>query len=57
LGMKAAEEAERYLSFRDDHSLTPLHTLRSLAAALTPRPRQPPLSPIRRRRCPWTWTR
>jgi diaminopropionate ammonia-lyase len=34
LGMKAAEEAERYLSFRDDHSPTPLHTLRSLAAGL-----------------------
>jgi hypothetical protein len=53
LGMKAAEEAERYLSFRDDHSLTPLHTLRSLAAALTPRPRQPPRTPIRRK--PWLW--
>jgi diaminopropionate ammonia-lyase len=34
LGMTAADEAERYLSFRDDQSPTPLHTLRSLAAGL-----------------------
>jgi diaminopropionate ammonia-lyase len=34
MGMNAADEAERYLSFRDDHPPTPLHTLRSLAAGL-----------------------
>jgi len=32
LGMGAAEEVERYLSFRDNPAPTPLHTLPSLAA-------------------------
>ncbi|KLK94510.1 diaminopropionate ammonia-lyase [Microvirga vignae] len=34
LGMKAAEEVERYLTYRDNHAPTPLHTLPTLAAEL-----------------------
>ena len=34
LGMTAAEEVERYLTYRDNHAPTPLHTLPALAAEL-----------------------
>jgi diaminopropionate ammonia-lyase len=34
LGVRAAAEVERYLSHRDDHATTPLHTLPALAAEL-----------------------
>lgn len=34
LGVAAAEEVERYLTFRDDHAPTPLHTLPTLASDL-----------------------
>jgi diaminopropionate ammonia-lyase len=34
LGVPAAEEVERYLSYRDNHAPTPLHTLPALAAEL-----------------------
>ena len=34
LGMKAADEVERYLSHRDNHAPTPLHALPALAAEL-----------------------
>jgi diaminopropionate ammonia-lyase len=34
LGVRAAAEVERYLSHRDDHAPTPLHTLPALAAEL-----------------------
>lgn len=34
LGMEAAEEVERYLTYRDNHAPTPLHTLPALAAEL-----------------------
>jgi diaminopropionate ammonia-lyase len=34
LGMKAADEVERYLTYRDKHASTPLHTLPALAAEL-----------------------
>jgi diaminopropionate ammonia-lyase len=34
LGMKAADEVERYLTYRDNHAPTPLHTLPALAAEL-----------------------
>jgi diaminopropionate ammonia-lyase len=34
LGMMAAEEVERYLTYRDNHAPTPLHTLPALAAEL-----------------------
>jgi diaminopropionate ammonia-lyase len=34
LGMKAAEQVERYLTYRDNHASTPLHTLPALAAEL-----------------------
>jgi diaminopropionate ammonia-lyase len=32
LGVKASEEVERYLTYRDDHSTTPVHTLPALAS-------------------------
>jgi diaminopropionate ammonia-lyase len=32
LGVKASEEVERYLTYRDDHSMTPVHTLPALAS-------------------------
>jgi diaminopropionate ammonia-lyase len=34
LGMTAAEEVERYLTYRENHAPTPLHTLPALAAEL-----------------------
>jgi threonine dehydratase len=34
LGVKAADEVERYLSYRDNHAPTPLHSLRSLSDEL-----------------------
>jgi len=34
LGVVAAEEVERYLTFRDDYAPTPLHTLSTLASEL-----------------------
>jgi diaminopropionate ammonia-lyase len=34
LGLTAAEEVERYLTYRDNHALTPLHSLPALAAEL-----------------------
>jgi diaminopropionate ammonia-lyase len=34
LGVKAADEVERYLSYRDNHAPTPLHTLPALASEL-----------------------
>jgi diaminopropionate ammonia-lyase len=34
LGVKAAEEVERYLTFRDNHAPTNLHALPALAAEL-----------------------
>ena len=34
LGMKAAEEVERYLTYRDNHAPTPLHSLPALASEL-----------------------
>jgi diaminopropionate ammonia-lyase len=34
LGVKAAAEVERYLTYRDNHAPTPLHTLPTLAAEL-----------------------
>ncbi|EIM30813.1 diaminopropionate ammonia-lyase [Microvirga lotononidis] len=34
LGVPAAEEVERYLTYRDNHAPTPLHTLPALAAEL-----------------------
>jgi diaminopropionate ammonia-lyase len=34
LGMRAAEEVERYLTYRGNHAPTPLHTLLALAAEL-----------------------
>ncbi|MGO4573338.1 diaminopropionate ammonia-lyase [Microvirga sp. 2TAF3] len=34
LGVKAAEEVERHLSYRDNHAPTPLHTLQTLAVEL-----------------------
>jgi diaminopropionate ammonia-lyase len=34
LGMKAADEVERYLTYRDNHAPTPVHTLPALAAEL-----------------------
>src|SRR5215212_12095569 len=34
LGMTSAEEVERYLTYRDNHAPTPLHTLPALAAEL-----------------------
>jgi diaminopropionate ammonia-lyase len=34
LGVKAADEVERYLSYRDNHAPTPLHSLRALACEL-----------------------
>jgi diaminopropionate ammonia-lyase len=34
LGVEAAKEVERHLSYRDNHSPTPLHTLPALASAL-----------------------
>ncbi|HEX2136083.1 MAG TPA: diaminopropionate ammonia-lyase [Microvirga sp.] len=34
LGATAADEVERYLSYRDNHAPTPLHALRALAAEL-----------------------
>ncbi|MEZ0168704.1 diaminopropionate ammonia-lyase [Microvirga sp. TS319] len=34
LGAKAADEVERYLTYRDNHTATPLHTLPALAAEL-----------------------
>ncbi|KFG69331.1 diaminopropionate ammonia-lyase [Microvirga sp. BSC39] len=34
LGVPAAEEVERFLSYRDNHAPTPLHTLPALAAEL-----------------------
>jgi diaminopropionate ammonia-lyase len=34
LGMRAAEQVERYLTYRDKHAPTPLHTLPALAAEL-----------------------
>ncbi|MDJ1156684.1 diaminopropionate ammonia-lyase [Chelatococcus sp. SYSU_G07232] len=34
LGTKAAEEVERYLTYRDNHAPTPLHTLPALASEL-----------------------
>jgi diaminopropionate ammonia-lyase len=33
-GLTAAEEVERYLTYRDNHALTPLHSLPALAAEL-----------------------
>ena len=35
LGLTAAEEVERYLTYRDNHAPTPLHTLPALAAELS----------------------
>ncbi len=34
LGVRAADEVERYLTYRDNHAATPLHTLPALAADL-----------------------
>src|SRR5687768_10991927 len=34
LGVEAAREVERHLSYRDNHFPTPLHTLPALASAL-----------------------
>src|SRR5215217_4488673 len=34
LGMRAAKEVERYLTYRDNHAPTPLHSLPALAAEL-----------------------
>ena len=34
LGVKAADEVERYLSYRDNHAPTPLHALGALAREL-----------------------
>ena len=34
LGVKAADEVERYLTYRDNHAPTPLHALPALAAEL-----------------------
>ncbi|HYP12755.1 MAG TPA: hypothetical protein VEQ63_02430, partial [Bryobacteraceae bacterium] len=34
LGVAASEEVERYLTYRDNHVPTPLHTLPALAAEL-----------------------
>src|SRR3954471_21448852 len=34
LGVAASEEVERYLTYRDNHEPTPLHTLPALAAEL-----------------------
>jgi diaminopropionate ammonia-lyase len=34
LGVRAADEVERYLTYRDNHAATPLHTLPALAAEL-----------------------
>jgi diaminopropionate ammonia-lyase len=34
LGMKAADEVERYLTYRDNHAPTPLHALPALASEL-----------------------
>src|SRR6476620_2314657 len=34
LGLKAADEVERHLTYRDDHAPTPLHALPALAAEI-----------------------
>ena len=34
LGVKAADEVERFLTYRDNHAPTPLHSLPALAAEL-----------------------